>query len=152
MSAAPIPVALEVGQRRIFAAAVDWPGWCRSGRDEDGALAALAAYGHRYRDALGSAAEELGTPRDASVFEVVERVAGDATTDFGAPGQAFTFDDAPLEVAELRRLERLLLACWAAFDRAVEDAEGKELRKGPRGGGRELGASSSTSSAPTDPT
>jgi hypothetical protein len=27
-------VYLETGQKRVFAAAVDWPGWCRSGRDE----------------------------------------------------------------------------------------------------------------------
>ncbi len=27
-------------------------------------------------------------------------------------------------------------ACWQAFDEAVRQAAGKELRKGPRGGGR----------------
>ena len=136
----PIPVALEVGARRVFASALEWPGWSRSGRDEEGALAALAAYGDRYRRALGTSARGLRVPGDASGFEVVERLEGDATTDFGAPGKAPAFDDAPLEAADLRRLERILLACWAAFDRAAEAARGKELRKGPRGGGRELRA------------
>ncbi len=40
--------------------------------------------------------------------------------------------------AELERLSHILRACWAAFDDAVRAARGKELRKGPRGGGREL--------------
>jgi hypothetical protein len=29
-----IPVYLEVGKKRVFAGALDWPGWCRGGRDE----------------------------------------------------------------------------------------------------------------------
>jgi hypothetical protein len=33
---------------------------------------------------------------------------------------------------------RILHACWRTFDRAAEEAEGVELTKGPRGGGREL--------------
>ena len=32
----------------------------------------------------------------------------------------------------------MLRACWRAFDRAAAKAEGVELRKGPRGGGRDL--------------
>ena len=33
-------VYLEIGSRRTFAAALDWPGWCRMGRDEAAALQA----------------------------------------------------------------------------------------------------------------
>ena len=40
-SSRQIPVALEIGKKRIFASALDWPGWTRSGRDEAAALAAL---------------------------------------------------------------------------------------------------------------
>ncbi len=36
------------------------------------------------------------------------------------------------------RFRTLLRAYWQEFDRIVEAATGKELRKGPRGGGREL--------------
>ena len=36
-------VYLEAGKRRVFACAPQWPGWCRPGRDEEAALAALAA-------------------------------------------------------------------------------------------------------------
>ncbi len=42
------PVYLEVGRRRTFAAALNWPGWCRSGKGEEAALEALAAYAPRY--------------------------------------------------------------------------------------------------------
>ena len=30
-----IAVYLEIGEKRTFAGAMDWPGWCRSGRDLD---------------------------------------------------------------------------------------------------------------------
>jgi hypothetical protein len=41
-------VYLEVGAKRVFACGVDWPGWCRSGRDETTALQALLDSGPRY--------------------------------------------------------------------------------------------------------
>ena len=27
-------IHLEFGQKKVFATAVNWPGWCRSGQDE----------------------------------------------------------------------------------------------------------------------
>src|SRR3970282_1192549 len=47
-------------------------------------------------------------------------------------------DSNPVDDAELRRFQRLLEAYWLAFDAAARSAAGKELRKGPRGGGRDL--------------
>jgi hypothetical protein len=44
----PLTVYLEPGQKRVFACALAWPSWCRSGKTEDGALAALVAYAPRY--------------------------------------------------------------------------------------------------------
>jgi hypothetical protein len=73
-----------------------------------------------------------------SKFTVVERLEGNATTDFGAPGVAPTSDASPLDEVELQRYQALMVACWQAFDAARDAAAGKELRKGPRGGGREL--------------
>ena len=137
---AAIPVYLEVGRRRVFASALDWPGWSRSGRDEDSALQALVDAGPRYRRALGRAGKGLATPGAASGLRVVERIPGNATTDFGAPGLAATGDDRPLPAAEAERLSTLLRACWGAFDSSAEAAVGAVLRKGPRGGGRELDA------------
>lgn len=36
-----IEVYIEAGKKRVFAGAIDWPGWCRSGHDEQAALQAL---------------------------------------------------------------------------------------------------------------
>ena len=33
-STAPTDVYLELGTKRVFACALEWPGWCRGGRDE----------------------------------------------------------------------------------------------------------------------
>ncbi|HEX8939563.1 MAG TPA: hypothetical protein VF763_05320 [Candidatus Limnocylindrales bacterium] len=135
-----ITVYLEVGTRRVFAAALDWPGWCRGGRDEPAALAALVAYAPRYAAALGTAAGGLALPRNVAALEVVERIPGDATTDFGAPGAVPPSDGRPLEDGEAARLATLLAAAWAAFDASAAASVGRELRTGPRGGGRSVDA------------
>jgi hypothetical protein len=131
-------VYLEVGNRRVFAGAIDWPGWSRSGKDEPSALQALIDYGARYKRAMGRAAAGFGPPRDAAGIQVVERLKGNATTDFGAPGIAPSADDAPVEASVGRRAEALMKASWKALDRAEKAAVGVTLRKGPRGGGRDL--------------
>jgi hypothetical protein len=133
-----IEVYLEIGAKRAFAGALDWPGWCRGGRDTQSALQALCDAGPRYAGVLKGARLGFAAPADVSAFVVVERLAGDATTDFGAPGAIPSADARPIDAAELRRLQALLKACWRAFDAAAEAAAGKELRKGPRGGGRDL--------------
>lgn len=130
-------VYLESGQKRVFAAAVDWPGWCRSGKDEGSALQALYDYGPRYAGVLEGTRLNFQLPVNPSAFTVVECLAGDSTTDFGAPGAIPFSDTQPVDESELVRLQALLQACWHAFDAAVSAAAGKELRKGPRGGGRE---------------
>lgn len=43
-----IAVYLELGSKRLFASAVAWLGWCRSGKDERSVLEALAAAAPRY--------------------------------------------------------------------------------------------------------
>jgi hypothetical protein len=117
---------------------MDWPGWCRSGRDEEAALQALFEYGPRYARVLATARLGFHVPVDTSVLTVVERLEGNATTDFGAPSASPSGDTRPVDDAELRRLRTLLKACWRTFDAAARSATGKELRKGPRGGGRDL--------------
>jgi hypothetical protein len=133
-----IPVYLEIGRQRVFAAAFDWPGWCRSAKDEEAALQALIDYAPRYKESLGRAAQQLTLPKKTSEFEVVERVPGDSTTDFGAPGKIPRWDQRPIDQKEAKRLASLIKAVWKKFDGAAEAAEGKSLRKGPRGGGRDL--------------
>jgi hypothetical protein len=133
-----IEVYLEIGQKRTLAGVIDWPGWCRGGRDEGAALQALFDYGPRYAHVLRPAKLDFRAPADVSAFTVIERLKGNATTDFGAPDVAPAADAQPIDEAELQRFEALLKACWQAFDAAASAAIGHELRKGPRGGGREL--------------
>lgn len=134
----PIDVYLETGNKRVFAGAIDWPGWCRSGQDEESALQALVDYGPRYARILRVTQLGFKSPTEPSAFSVVERLEGNATTDFGAPARAPTVDKQPVNDKELQHFESILKACWKAFDAAIKSAKGKELRKGPRGGGREL--------------
>ncbi|HEX9375326.1 MAG TPA: hypothetical protein VGB19_03675 [Actinomycetota bacterium] len=133
-------VYLEIGSKRAFAASFDWPGWCRSGRDGEAALRALVEAGPRYARSLGRAATGFSPPAKATALRVSERVNGGATTDFGAPEAETERDLADLTPREADRLAGLLQACWRAFDRAARKAVGVELRKGPRGGGRDLDA------------
>jgi hypothetical protein len=79
-------------------------------------------------------------PTRLEQLRVVERLVGNATTDFGAPGIIPSADRASTNVAERARLERLIRAGWRALDAARKRAKGKTLSKGPRGGGRELDA------------
>jgi len=131
-------VYVESGKKRTFAAVIEWPGWSRSGPDEQSALEALLAYFPRYRAAVGGAAEGLVEPSGVDRFKVEERVGGDATTDFGTPGQVPSADGRPLAGAELRRQLAILEASWKAFDASARAAAGRELTTGPRGGGRSL--------------
>jgi hypothetical protein len=128
-----IRVALESGAKRVFAVAVDWPGWARSGRDEEAALTALAEYAPRYAAAVGE--PDLA---DAGPYEVVARLNGGSGTDFGVPSSTLDEEEAPLGGDDLARMRRILEAAWAAFDGAAKRADGKELRTGPRGGGGSL--------------
>ncbi len=137
---APIDVYVEQGAKRVFAGAIDWPAWCRSARDEDGALEALVAYGPRYAAVRDGAMPAFRAPRTAADLHVVERLKGDATTDFGAPSMAPSADRAPVNARQLVGLRGELESVWAALDRACDAAEGAELRTGPRGGGRSLDA------------
>lgn len=136
---APITVYLEIGAQRTFAGAVEWPGWCRSGRDEVTALAALVAYGPRYAQVLRATALAFQPPTDVARLTVTERLSGTTTTDFGAPAVAPAADARPVDDRELARLQQILRACWAAFDAGLTAAAGRTLRTGPRGGGRDVG-------------
>src|SRR5512145_1085578 len=96
-----IDVYLEIGKKRTFAGALDWPGWCRSGRDEEAALQALLEYGPRYARLLRPSKLGLQPPTAVSSFVVVERLKGNATTDFGAPALAPSRDADPISSKEL---------------------------------------------------
>jgi hypothetical protein len=127
-------VYIEVGAKRTFASAAEWPGWARSGKTEQAALETLSAYRPRYAKVVTLA--KLDFPKTAGDFTVVERLKGNATTDFGAPGIPATVESKPQTKAQIDRLIALLDACWKYLDSVVA-ASPKELTKGPRGGGRD---------------
>jgi hypothetical protein len=127
-------VYVEAGAKKAFASAAGWPGWCRAGKDEAGALAALAAYAPRYAKVAKLSGIDL--PKDATDFQVVERLPGNVTTDFGAPGIPAKDESKPLTPAENRRMVSLLDAAWTYLDQ-VRAKSPESLRKGPRGGGRD---------------
>jgi hypothetical protein len=140
MSSRRIAVCLEETPEKAFASALDWPGWCRAGRDEGAALEALASYAERY----APVAEQAGVSFPSMVaFNVVERMPGGPTTAFAAPECRRPFPQMTAEAerakvtpAAARRLVGLVQAVWATFDK-IAAASPAELRKGPRGGGRD---------------
>jgi hypothetical protein len=136
--AKPLAVYLETSPKRTFAGAIEWPGWCRAGKTVDEALEALLGYADRYARAIAPSRLRFEQPSRVEDFEVIERLTGNATTEFGAPGVPPKADDRPLRDAELQRLTTILEVSWRAFDRAAEGAVGVTLTKGPRGGGRDL--------------
>jgi len=134
-------IYLECGKKRTFAGSLDWPGWCRQGRTETEATRALLEYGSRYASIVRGTRLGFDAPKEISQLTIIERLAGNATTDFGAPGIPPTVDhERSCSIDERRRFEKILRAGWRAFDNAVASARGKTLTKGPRGGGRSLAA------------
>jgi hypothetical protein len=130
----PLRIYLEGGPKRTFAVALDWPGWARSGKGEEGAIEALETYLPRYAVVLRRAGIE--PPSTDAGFTVVERLPATASTDFGTLDKDTKADLEPVRPGETERLAAILAAAWDVFDDVVAAAPA-ELRKGPRGGGRD---------------
>ena len=133
----PVRVMLEQGKKkRVVACAFDWPGWDRSARIGTDVLAVLAAYRPRYArvaELAGFGAEFRATGK----LEVVERLEGIGMTDFyGVSGRTAAPENDPMTEAECERKIALLRAAWSTFDDLAARVS-PELRKGPRGGGRD---------------
>jgi hypothetical protein len=129
-----VGVSIEATQKKSFATAVDWPGWSRSGKTEELAIEALLAYANRYAP-IARAAGDAFDPDKVEV-DVVEHVAGGGATAFGVPEKVTEQDQRPVDDANGRRLAAIVEAAWKAFD-AISEHAPEELRKGPRGGGRD---------------
>ncbi len=132
-----IAVTVEATPKKAFATAVEWPGWSRSGKTEELALEALASAGPSYADVAAVAG--LPFPAEAigrAIFDVIERTGGGGGTDFGVPSAITDLDRRPVDETEAARLAALVEAAWVIFDRVAASAPA-ELRKGPRGGGRD---------------
>jgi hypothetical protein len=134
--AKPTDVYLERGSKRVFACALDFPGWCRSARTEELALQALADYGPRYAVVARQAGVAFPTRITNEDLRTVERLQGKGATDFGVPNEVAEADARPLTGREASRQVKLVEAAWAVLDQVAAGAP-PTLRKGPRGGGRD---------------
>jgi hypothetical protein len=131
----PVLVTIERTPKKTFATAADWPGWSRSGKTEELALEALAAYTPRYAVIADAEHRRFAAEVTTDDLEVVERRDGSAGTEFGVPSHPSEHDARPTSADEANRLAGLVEAAWDLFDRTAAAAP-EELRKGPRGGGR----------------
>jgi hypothetical protein len=135
----PIDIGQETGARKTFVWVIDWPGWCRSGKTDDDARAALLDATPRYEVVArlaGLPIPSLDPADPLASFRTVEAVGGGGGTDFGVPSSITDDDRRPVSPAEATRLGALVAAAWTTFDRVAALAP-PELRKGPRGGGRD---------------
>lgn len=128
-------IVIERGKKKAFAAAIDWPGWSRSGKSEIDAIDVLVSYADRYQ-IVAEMAGVRGVRATAENPELVETVQGSGATDFGVPDKVANVDFEFMTDAECDRQIRLLQACWEYFD-SVAIKVSPEMRKGPRGGGRD---------------
>jgi hypothetical protein len=137
----PVRTVIDRGPKgkRAVAIALDWPGWSRGAKTVEVALDTLESYRERYRPVAGLA----GMARDFDAcgpLEIVEDKVGTGSTDFwGISFSPSSTELDPMDEAELERGITLLSACWTFFD-AVAARVSPEMRKGPRGGGRERDA------------
>jgi len=134
----PVRTVLERGPRvkKAVAFAIDWPGWSRGAKTPDLSLATLESYRQRYRPIALAAgmADEFDA---AGPLDVIEDRVGTGSTDFwGISFSPSGTEQGPMGDAEIDRKINLLRACWAYFDR-VAGRVSSEMRKGPRGGGRD---------------
>lgn len=98
-------------------------------------MEALSEYASRY--APVAVAAGIRFPQAAGrALDVVERVPGSTTTDFGVPAALALADATPLTAAQARRMAALVEASWTVLE-AVAAGAPAQLRKGPRGGGRD---------------
>ena len=122
--------------KRAVAFSLDWTGWSRGAKTPELALEMLESFRERYRPVAGLA----GMSREfdaAGPLEVVEDKVGAGSTDFwGISFAPSAVEQEPMGAAELDRGITLLRACWAYFD-GVAARVSPEMRKGPRGGGRD---------------
>lgn len=131
-------VTLELGPngKKVVAVAPDWPGLERGAKTGEAAIERVQSYLPRYAQVATLAGME---PEFAAIttVAVVEHYPGTSSTDFW--GISFAFSDSDWHDMSRDDLDRdltLMQACWAFFD-AVRARVSVEMRKGPRGGGRD---------------
>jgi hypothetical protein len=133
-----VRAVLERGpkEKKVVVFAVDWPGWNRGAKTPELALDLLESYRDRYRPVAVAAG--MGDEFDAAgSLDIAEDRVGTGSTDFwGISFSPSGLEPEPMESDELERKIALLRACWAFFDEVAASVSA-EMRKGPRGGGRD---------------
>lgn len=133
----PVRVMVETGKKkRVVACAFDWPGWDRSAKHGHDVLEVLETYRPRYANvaALAGMQAEFAA---AGELDVVERVDGIGMTDYyGLSGRTASVELEAMSDEQCERKIRLLRAAWQTFDETAQKVS-RELRPGPRGGGRD---------------
>jgi hypothetical protein len=123
-------------EKRSVAFSLDWPGWSRGAKTADLALETLESYRERYRP-VARLAKMVREFDAAGPLEIVEDRVGPGSTDFwGISFAPSATEHGPMSEADLDRGITLLRACWAYFD-DIAARVSPEMRKGPRGGGRD---------------
>jgi hypothetical protein len=122
--------------KRSVAFGIDWPGWSRGAKTAELALETLESYRVRYRPIADLA--RMTHEFDASgALDVVEDRIGTGSTDFwGISFSPTSTEQEPMDEVEFDRAITILRACWAFFDN-IAGRVSPEMRKGPRGGGRD---------------
>jgi hypothetical protein len=130
-----IAIFIEPGHKWAFASALDWPGWARRGRSEDLAVQALAEYLPRYAPIVARAGLE---PVSGTLAVTERHPEPGANADFGSLHEIAPSERRALLPDAGARFAALLEAAWTTFDE-VSGTAPDQLRKGPRGGGRDTG-------------
>jgi hypothetical protein len=125
-------IYVELGGRKAIAWSLEWPGWCRIRTSEAAAVQALNETQARYR----LIAQRAGLEFAPGELVVVERLAGDANTAWGVPSVLAPAETKPIDAMTAQRHMALLRASWDLLEEVVA-ASPAQLRKGPRGGGRD---------------
>jgi phytoene dehydrogenase-like protein len=125
-------IYLELAGKKAVAWSLEWPGWCRVRSNEEAAVQALIDYEPRYR----LIAQRAGLDFAPGDLVVVERLPGDGNTAWGMPSVIAPVETQPIEAATMQRYVALLRAAWDMLEEVVATSPA-ELRKGPRGGGRD---------------
>jgi hypothetical protein len=133
-----IQLTLEIGPRgkRVVAVAPDWPGLSRGASTAADAIERLRMYLPRYAPVVAHAGLTAEFDPNAEL-EVVEEYPGTGSTDFWGISFAFSeIDHQERSRAELDRSIALMQGSWAFFD-DVRARVSTEMKRGPRGGGRD---------------
>ncbi len=121
--------------KKVAAFAIDWPGWSRGAKTPGAAVDLLEVYRDRYRTVARRAGLEAEFDA-AGDLDIVEDHVGVGSTDFwGISFAPSSFEQEPMPTDELERKLGLLESAWSYFD-DVAALVSPEMRKGPRGGGR----------------